>query len=757
MKLRRKKGAKRLWKDNVSPDEARKRRERIIIVVSIVVILFLTLFGNYLTQKNLDVGIGENLLLIALVDINIILLVLVIFLVIRNFVKLFYERKREQKAARLRTKLALGFASLTLFPTVIMFFAAILFFSGGMDKFFNVKVESSLEDSLDIAKTYYSSSTENVLDSAKEIGESAKRSNYLNKEDVTRLKRYVERERGVRGLDLVKVFSPRMEELASSVGKDIPEKSLERLNMSVFEQALKGESVATIQIVGYGDVIWALYPVKIGDTVESIVMTANFVPKSLMAKMREIETFLYEYKRNKLYKEPVVTSYLITLAVIALLVVFIASWLGFYLAKGITVPLSMLVDGTKKVAEGDLDVFVDVISKDEIGSLVDSFNNMTQDLKTQSRRLKRAYNELSESNLELEQRRRYMEIILRNVTAGVISIDKDGILTTVNKAAERMLGIKTSKVINRPYGEVLRPVHYKIVMELIEDLKGSKEGFVQQQVEIPLEDRTLTLMANMNDLVDEEGNFMGMVAVFDDITEIMKAQKMAAWREVAKRIAHEIKNPLTPIQLSAQRIRKKYLDSIDGDGEVLDECTRTIITQVDEMKSLVNEFSLFARMPSAKPKPNDLNKIVREAMSLYKDANKNITYRFRGDEEIPTMNLDREQIKRVLINLMENAVEAIDKEKGKKKAERKGKIEIETSFLKYLNVVRLTIADTGMGITSDGKNRLFEPYYSTKKNGTGLGLTIVNTIISDHRGFIKVMDNKPKGTKFIIDLPVSTS
>jgi len=748
---------KRFKGEGVSSESMRKRRERIIIVVSVVVILILTLLGNYLTQKNLDIGIGENLLLIALVDINIILLVLVIFLVIRNFVKLFFERKRQLKAARLRTKLVLGFAGLTLFPTVIMFFAAILFFSGGMDKFFNVKVESSLEDSLDIAKTYYSSSTENVLTSAKEMGETAERLNYLKKDSLGRLKRYIERERRARGLDLVKVFSPKMEELASSVGEDIPERSLERLNMSIFEEALKGESVATIQIVGYGDVIWALYPVKRGDSVESIVMTANFVPKSLMAKMREIETFLYEYKRNKLYKEPVVTSYLITLAVIALLVVFIATWLGFYLSKGITVPISMLVDGTKKVAEGDLDVFVDVVSKDEIGLLVDSFNNMTQDLKTQSRRLKRVYNELSSSNLELDQRRRYMEIILRNVTAGVISIDKDGILTTVNKAAERMIGIKTSKVIDRPYNEVLRPVHYKIVMGLIEDLKSSEEGFVQQQVEIPLEDRTLTLMAHMNDLVDEEGNYMGMVAVFDDITEIMKAQKMAAWREVAKRIAHEIKNPLTPIQLSAQRIRKKYLDKIDGDGEVLDECTKTIITQVDEMKSLVNEFSLFARMPSAKPKPNDLNKIVKEAMSLYKDANKNITYKFKADKEIPIMNLDREQIKRVLINLMENAVEAIDKEKGKKKGERKGEIRIETSFLKYLNMVRLTISDTGMGVTPDGKNRLFEPYYSTKKSGTGLGLTIVNTIVSDHRGFIRVIDNKPKGAKFIIDLPVGTS
>ncbi|MEJ2068231.1 MAG: HAMP domain-containing protein, partial [Deltaproteobacteria bacterium] len=442
MKLDGKKIREIFWKENVTSEEARKRRERIIIVISVVIILFLTLFGNYLTQKNLEIGIGENLLLIALIDINIILLVLVIFLVIRNFVKLFFDRKKQLKVARLRTKLVLGFAGLTLFPTLVMFLAAILFFSGGMDKFFNVKVESSLEDSLDIAKTYYSDSTEKVLTSAEEMGDVAKRSNYLKGESLTRLKRYVERERKARELDLVKVFSPKMEELASSVGDDIPEKSLERLDEKMFEKALKGESATNIQIVGYGDVVWALYPIKEKDAVVSIVMTANFVPKSLMAKMREIETFLYEYKRNKLYKKPVVTSYLITLAAIALLVVFIATWIGFYFAKGITVPISLLVDGTKKVAEGDLDVFVDVTPKDEIGLLVDSFNSMIQDLKLQSRRLNRAYNELSRSNLELDQRRRYMEIILRNVTAGVISIDKDGILTTVNKSAERMIGIK---------------------------------------------------------------------------------------------------------------------------------------------------------------------------------------------------------------------------------------------------------------------------------------------------------------------------
>ncbi len=728
-------------------EEAKWRRERFIIVVATVVIVVLTILGTVLTQKDLDIGVGENILLIALIDINIILLILVIFLVIRNFVKLIFERRKNVEGAKLRTKLVLSFAGLTLFPTLVMFLAAMLFFSGSMDKFFNIQVENSLEGSLDIAQTYYTLSTDKALSAAKEIGNEVANSGLLKSENRKNLKSYVDKQRNISGLGLIKIFSPEMEELTSSVSEDIPKMALEHLNSSLFKEALDGKPVSTIQTTGYGDVVWALYPLTAEEGVKAVVMTANFVPKSMMAKMIETSRFLEEYKRNKLFKESIVVSYLITLSAIALLVVFTATWLGFYLAKGITGPIGLLAEGTRKVAGGDLEVFVDVSVSDEVGTLVDSFNKMTQDLKTQSRRLERAYNELSRSNLELEQRRMYMEIVLKNVAAGVISIDENGIITTINRSAERMVGIKTEKVMNRPFTEVLKPKHYHIIIGLMEELKRSKDGYIQRQVEIPLEDRILILMANANNLVDEDGNYIGIVAVFDDITEAMRAQRMAAWREVARRIAHEIKNPLTPIQLSAQRIRKKYLDKLVDDGEVLDECTRTIITQVDEMKTLVNEFSHFARLPAAKPVLNHLNKIVKETLSLYKDAHKDITYRFIEDKNLPKMKLDKEQIKRALINLLENAVEAVDGD---------GEIEIETSFRKDLNTANLVISDTGRGIPTDVKERLFEPYYSTKKTGTGLGLTIVNTIVSDHRGYIRVSDNEPKGTKFTIELPVST-
>jgi two-component system nitrogen regulation sensor histidine kinase NtrY len=250
---------------------------------------------------------------------------------------------------------------------------------------------------------------------------------------------------------------------------------------------------------------------------------------------------------------------------------------------------------------------------------------------------------------------------------------------------------------------------------------------------------------NLTLLKDENGEFMGTVVVFDDLTQLIKAQRMTAWREVARRIAHEIKNPLTPIKLSAQRLRKRYLSRFDEKEKVFDECTDMIIKSVDELKSLVDEFSNFARMPAAQPTANNLNEIIREALTLYQEAHRSVTFSFRADDSVPLLQLDKDQIKRVLINLLDNAVAALDDE---------GRIDVESSYNPELQIASFTVADTGHGIAPEDKPRLFEPYFSTKKSGTGLGLAIVNTIISDHHGFIRVKDNKPKGTKFTIELPV---
>ena len=279
---------------------------------------------------------------------------------------------------------------------------------------------------------------------------------------------------------------------------------------------------------------------------------------------------------------------------------------------------------------------------------------------------------------------------------------------------------------------------------LLNELKSSGKDSIERQVAVNLEGKSLSLLINLTNLKDEEGKSLGVVAVFDDLTQLIKAQRMAAWREVARRIAHEIKNPLTPIQLSAQRLRKRYLEKLQPDGTVFDECTRTIVKQVEELKGMVNEFSNFARMPACQPTPNRLNEIIQETLVLFQGVQRPIRFEFIPDE-LPVLNVDRDQIKRVMINLIKNSLAAIENE---------GKIRIQTSYDSKLQMVRLEVSDDGRGISDEDKGRLFEPYFSTRKSGTGLGLTIVNAIISDHNGYIRVRDNKPKGTTFLIELPV---
>jgi two-component system nitrogen regulation sensor histidine kinase NtrY len=403
-----------------------------------------------------------------------------------------------------------------------------------------------------------------------------------------------------------------------------------------------------------------------------------------------------------------------------------------------------MAEGTRRIADGDLDVHIDQDSDDEIGTLVNSFNRMALDVQANKAVLEKTNLELQRSSEEIERRRRYMEIILGNVAAGVVSVDAEGLIRTMNKSAESMFGLKAEEVLNRHYSEVLQTNHLEIAQKFMEMHQMTKQGTIQRQVRSLVGNLLMTLLVTVSILHDEEGEYLGIVVVFDDLTELEKAQRMAAWREVARRIAHEIKNPLTPIQLSAQRLRRKYLDRFTADGQVFDECTRTIVNQVDELKVLVNEFSNFARMPAANPSPTDLAEVVQETVSLFRESNPSASFLF--EQRIPPLllELDREQMKRVMINLLDNAVAAVD---------GYGEIRVSLSFDEILRIVRLEVADNGPGIPAEDKIRMFEPYFSTKEKGTGLGLAIVSNIIADHNGYIRVRDNQPSGTTIVIELP----
>ena len=731
-------------------EQRKRRREWLIAGLVTVLVVLLWRYEQELFQFSAQLPLSQSILVLALININILLIILILFLVLRNLFKLLLERRRQLPGARLRTKLVVAFVSLSLIPTMLLFFVAAGIISSTIENWFNAEIETSLEESLAVAQTYYKNSATNALYYADQIARIVKEQKLLNETNLPNLETLIQQKQQEYNLGVVEVFSATHEELVRASNPQIPTADFTDPDSETIREALQGKSRTLITRMGKADLIRGIVPVFSNwnpSDVVGVVVVNYYVPYSLVSKMKEISSSFEQYKATKLLKGKIQKGYVLVLLLIALVIIFLATWFGFHLARGITVPIQELALASNRVAEGDLDVHIAIQSDDEIALLVEAFNKMTSDLRKGQESIRQANRELQVSNLELEQRRRYMEIILKNVTAGVISVDRRGNLTTINKSAEKLLRIHTGKVLGKNFREVLKSEHLPLIKELRILLAQSGKDSIRKQMSVELPDTKLTLLVNLTTLRDENDEFMGTVVVFDDLTQLIRAQRMAAWREVARRIAHEIKNPLTPIQLSAQRLRRRYLSRFDSDDTVFDECTLMIIKQVDELKNLVNEFSSFARMPASSPTPNNLNEIIAEALVLYQEGHKDIDFTFSADNQLPIFDLDRDQIKRAVINLLDNAVSALSDD---------GHVIIETSYNPALQIASFTVADDGCGISAEDKPRLFEPYFSTKKTGTGLGLAIVSSVISDHNGYIRVKDNQPKGTRFIVELPVAS-
>jgi len=731
-------------------DLKRRRRERYIIASLIVIIFLLTLFGVKVFDLGLNLPISNSILIFSLININVILLLALLFLTMRNLVKLLFERKKKIMGARLRTKLVLAFVTLSLLPTIILFFVSVQFISTSIEYWYNLPIERSLSNSLEVAQGYYKKITEELLSSGNNLSRLITYHGYMLVSKKDNIEKFINEKRMEYDLASIKVFSQDMELRAISQDDRIDLSSFKNPGLDVLRKSFtEGTDNQDIHSSPHGDLISGVVPIfsrTESKAVVGLIVLERFIPGAVVNRLSAISRGFEEYRQFKILKKPIKISHMITLSIVTLLIIFSSIWFGFFLSKGITVPIQELAEGTNRIASGDYDFFIDLESKDEIGVLVNSFNRMTLDLKNSKKQLEQANEELIKSNIEIEQRRLYMEIILANVAAGVVSADVDGKILTINKSAEKILNIDGEGIIGRNYRDVIGDDYVKVINEFLKDKSLFRKGFMERQIKISIQDKTLTLMVYLNVLRDDRGRYLGLVAVFEDLTETERAQRIAAWREVARRIAHEVKNPLTPIQLSAQRLKKRYGPKVSKeDGKVFEECTDMIINQVEELKGLVNEFSSFARMPASNPVPDDINQIIRESVSLYKQTQKDVKIIFRESDQVPTLKVDREQMKRVLINILDNAIDAID---------GKGEVMIALSHKKEENMVNIEIADTGRGIHPDHKMRLFEPYFSTKKHGTGLGLAIVNNIISDHKGFIRVQDNQPCGTRFVIELPL---
>ncbi len=731
-------------------EERRKRiREAIIIVLAIIMIVFLTRAEIRLTQLSADAPMGNNIAIFGVINVVILLVILLVYLVCRNVVKLMLASRSNPLATRLRTRLVFSFVGLSLIPTLLLFFAAASFINNTVHNWFNTQVETSLSESLEVAQTYYKNSASNALYYGRQISDFIKAQKLINQDNLPQLKKLIRQKQKEYNLGVVEIYSAQNEELVRASNPEVPKGEFTNPASEDIVRGLAGSELTRINPIGKADLIRGIVPIYStwnAKDVVGVVVVNYYVPYSLVNKMKEITESYHEFRQLKILKNPIRAGYILTLFLITMVIVFFAYWMGIYLANSMTKPVQELVDATRAVAGGNLDVHIESISVDEIGMLVQSFNQMTDDLRTKQQALNASNSELSRINQEIEQRRRYMEIVLRNVAAGVISVDKSGTITTINKSAEKLLNINTGSVLGRNFREILLDAHLDIVKETLRELLVARQDTINRQISLDVRGVRLALHLHLTMLRDDAGEFLGTVLVLDDLTQVMKVQRMAAWREVARRIAHEIKNPLTPIQLSAQRLRKRYLSRFSDDEKVFDECTEMIIKSVDELKNLVNEFSNFARMPAIQPEPNDLNDIIRETLTLYQEAHRGVCFDFAPDISLPQLKVDRNQIKRVVINILENSVAAM---------EEQGAVEIATSYDAELKMASFTIADNGPGITPEDKPRLFEPYFSTKKTGTGLGLAIVNSIVSDHNGFVRVRDNEPRGVCFVVELPAA--
>ncbi|HNT91131.1 MAG TPA: ATP-binding protein [Smithellaceae bacterium] len=734
---------KKSKKNYLDDKEIRKRRrERIIMVVVGFLAITFTVIASHVFNKE-GLPISANIFVYGLSSINVILILLLLFLIVRNIVKLFYEHRRGIIGSRLRTKLVAAFVGLSLVPTILLFLFAINFLSYNLEFWFNVKTGEALNKSLEVAQIYYQQAAEQAKFNARQISADITRNRLYQHDRLEYLKSFIIQRQKNYNLGMVEAHFDFQPNNMMFPDAEHPELNFPLLTPKMLEDLYSGKEIFTVESTNVGEIVVGVAPVfsyAVPSEVIGRVSVGYNIPQGLVEKLRNIADASQQYGQINILKNPIKFNYLVTMSIVTLVIIFLATWFGLTLAGNITGPIQNLAEATNKITRGDLDIQIDVEADDEIGLLVKSFNKMTKDLKKSS-------GGLVQANIILEERRKYIETILRNVSAGIISLDKNGVITTINNAAEKMFDLNPEDVLNKNFRDLMIPEHLTLVDEFIKEIEESNKEALQKQLELMLKDRALTVLLTVTTIKDESGNDTGMVVMFEDMTQLQRAERAAAWREVARRMAHEIKNPLTPIQLSAQRLQKKYSEKLE-DGSVFKECTQIIIDQVEVLKNLVNEFSRYARMPVTTPAPNDLNEVIADSVSLFQDAHKDITFEFKKAENMPKFEFDAEQMNRVLINLLDNAVAAINDNKG-------GKIEITAGYDEQSRRATVAVADDGSGVPANYKGKVFDPYFSTKKSGTGLGLAIVNSIISDHHGQVSVSDNFPTGTVVSFQLPVS--
>ena len=725
----------------------------ILVGIAVLIVVLVALLALASGTARVSPDFLSEFVLYGLSAADLTMLAALFFVLARNIVKLVVERRRALPFARFRAKLVALLLGMTLVPTVLVLIVGSELIRGNIDRWFNAPMADVLSSANQIAADYYREQQLVASDHANRFARTLAAIDLANA-DVRPIRDLLAPDVTQQRVQMAEVYRvvpsagslPSLEPVVDVAAPTLPPGHSRATVDRLAAQALAGASeTRSIESLGpSGDLLHAAAVIHGKDGKPSgVVVATAYLTGDMAARSRRMTKAFEDYNQLRVLKRPLTGVYLSFFLMVTLLILFGATWMGSYLAKRITRPVLLLAAAAKEIGAGRLDQRVEPQSNDEFGSLVEAFNSMASELAASRRKLDRGTIQLERKHVEVEGRRRYIETILERITTGVVSLDAGGVITTINSAASRLLELNRS-IVGQPAAEVFDRADLQPLAGLLAGVGHGRSEPTAHEIAMARDGQEVHLAAVATALAGEGGAPEGIVLVLDDVTPLIRAQKVAAWREVARRLAHEIKNPLTPIQLSAERLRRHFTAAPPHAKALVAECTQTIVGEVESLKGLVDEFSQFARMPSPRTVPTDLAQLVTDTIALYNGIFADIRIDMRFAADVPLVRLDPEQIRRVVINLVDNAIEAM---------ERRGDIVVETQRDPANSVVRVIVADNGPGIPPAEREKLFLPYYSTKGRGSGLGLAIVRRIIAEHGGSIDVGDNTPRGTRFTIELP----
>ncbi|HET9410142.1 MAG TPA: ATP-binding protein [Candidatus Sulfotelmatobacter sp.] len=729
----------------IRPQETSNRKQ-VIILLAIAVFLLLAILVSQTAFDPTVLRANTNEQIVVFYALSLLISLLFValsFVLARNLLKLFAERRLGVLGSKFRTRMVAGALLLSFVPVIVMYWFAYGLINRSIDKWFSTPVEEVRSDTHAMASLLAKYASENARAEALAIASSPEAQRSFSGHGFSPLLDEIQRQESrLRGGFAIALQNGDAQASFNAPGA-----------WPVLQSKLPIADAAADRPAQFtwADTDYSLASAPVGE--DGAILVAMPLPREFTQTIKEVEASQKRYYDLAQERRLVRRTYMGLLLLLTMIVLFVTTWLALFLAKLVTRPLAALAEATQEISRGRLDYRVDVRAADEIGDLVRSFNRMAEELEFNRKQLEASSHDLSLANAELDQRRRQMETILESIPTGVLSLDASRQITHANQALLRMFHPEngrepTSQVLS---GAVLGDVFPTEVVEDFDPLlrRADRMGVTTSQMEISLSRSSLKVAVTVATL-QHQGGRSGYVIVFEDLSDLLKAQKQAAWREVARRVAHEIKNPLTPIALSAERIRRILERSHSpetGSRDVLRGCAETIAASVETVRRLVDEFSTLARFPASKPQPTCINGVIETALAMFEGRLGRIRLHKSLSPDLPKVMADAEAIKRAIANLVDNAAEAMQESLVQE-------VEITTALVASRDMVEITVADTGHGVTRDLKEKLFLPYFSTKKRGTGLGLAIVGRVIEDHHGSIRVEENQPVGTRFIIELPV---